>query len=170
MTPLTRGLSSVTTFAFMIDTSIELLDYLDTRGARYGISGQEILNAIPAAAQEPKLAYQYMQQKDISHIIPLSQGGDPAGDNWILEDSAPNRGRGAQPVTTIERASADIDGQIDATLLRARDAAILGGSLAAGSSIVESAIVAAELTAVAVPLLTLAAVGGIGYCVYRVFK
>lgn len=123
----------------MIDTVAELMEYLDARGANYGISGEELYEAIPSSAQEPSVAYEYMQQKDISHIEPLSKGGDPAGDNWILEDSSVNRARGAETVTPTEQAIAHIDNNRDALVLSVQR----GATMAATGALVNAAIAAA---------------------------
>ena len=104
----------------MVETAFELMEYLAERGAPYGISAEEIFEQIPDSAQSPKVAYEYMQLKDISHIEPLSQGGEPAGDNWVLEDSSVNRSRGAQTMTKQEIATAQLDGEIDAIKLAAK--------------------------------------------------
>lgn len=150
----------------MIDTLPELIEYLDGRGAKYGIDGLEIYNAIPEAAREPEVAYEFMQMKDISHKVPLSHGGDPAGDNWILEDSDINRARGAQTMTPEEETAAMNDAQNDARQLGR--ALKIGGALAAGGVITEAAVGATlttvgaliEATVVVPVLLTGAAVVG----------
>jgi len=152
----------------MIDTLPELMEYLDMRGAKYGIDGMEILNEIPESVRDPETAYQYMQQKDISHKVPLSHGGDPAGDNWILEDSSVNRSRGAETMSDQEERTAHEDAKRDARTLK--QGALLGSGLAIGTAIVEGAAVATEVAFVMPTLLTLAAVGGAGYGTYRIVK
>jgi len=167
----------------MIDTLPELLEYLDMRGSKYGIDATELLNAIPEDARSPKVAYQFMQEKDISHIVPLSQGGDPAGNNWVLEDSAVNRSRGAETMTEKEIADTHVDGELDAK--RLVTAAAVGGSLAAGSSIVEGALVAGQvagglaagaaeatfITTVVLPtVVTGTIIGGICFCGWKLYK
>ena len=172
----------------MIDTLPELFDYLNDRGARYGISGEELYKAIPESAQEPSRAYEFMQMKDISHKVPLSEGGHPASDNWILEDSSVNRARGAETMTPEEERTAKADAVDDAENIRVADLAkmaMVGGALTSGGAIVEGAIVAGEIasaaavetvaasfiTTVVVPVVvTTAIVGGIGYGGYRLFK
>ena len=71
-----------------------------------------------------------MQLKDISHIKPLSQGGNPAGDNWLLEDSSVNRARGAETMTSSEIVAAQADNIIDCQQL-AR-VGLTGGAFAGG--------------------------------------
>lgn len=150
----------------MIDTLPELLEYLDMRGAKYGIEGLEIFNAIPESVREPELAHEFMQMKDISHKVPLSQGGEPAGDNWILEDSNVNRSRGAETMTPEEEATAHADAHSDAKQLTR--AAKIGAALALGGAVVEPAVgyglaglgALIEATVVVPVLLTGAAVAG----------
>lgn len=150
----------------MIDTLPELLEYLEMRGGKYGIPAIDLLEAIPESAREPEMAYEFMQMKDISHKVPLSQGGDPAGDNWVLEDSSVNRSRGAQTMTDQEVAAAEADAQVDAQKLM--NAAKLGGALALGGAVVEPAIgftlagigAIIEATVITPVLITGAAVAG----------
>lgn len=139
----------------MIDTFEELMEYLDMRGAKYGIDGMDILDEIPESVREPELAYKFMKLKDISHIDPLSEGGDPAGDNWFLEDSSVNRSRGAETATDAEQATAQADGEWDATQIRkiAGRAAIYGlasmGTEATIGAITGAAVTAAEVSVAA---------------------
>lgn len=157
----------------MIETFVELMEYLDDRGAKYGIEGIEIYNEIPIEAREPQVAYEYMQQKDISHIEPLSKGGERAGDNWFLEDSDVNRSRGAETATEAEQATAEADGKQDAQQLVRM--VKMGAALAGGQLLMEGAggLAAAEagLLISALPVVaTVAAVGAAGYGTYRVVK
>jgi hypothetical protein len=172
----------------MIDTLPELMDYLADRGSYYGISAFDLYEAIPESARTPEVAYEYMTQKDISHKIPLSQGGERAGDNWILEDSSVNRSRGAQNMTPEEEATAHEDAQHDADHISSKHLlkmAISGGGLAAGGAVVEGAVLAGEIaggaavaaaeatviTTVVVPVVvTTAIVGAVGYGAFRLFK
>lgn len=172
----------------MIDTLPELMDYLSDRGSYYGISAHELYEAIPESARTPEVAYEYMTQKDISHKVPLSQGGERAGDNWILEDSSVNRSRGAETMTPEEEATAHADAQHDADHISSKHLmkmAVSGGGLAAGGAVVEAAVLAGQvaggaaaaaaeatfITTVVVPVaVTTAIVGGIGYGAYRLYK
>jgi len=157
----------------MIDTFVELMEYLDDRGAKYGIEGMDIYNEIPIEARDPQVAYEYMQQKDISHIEPLSKGGERAGDNWFLEDSDVNRSRGAETATEAEQATAEADGKRDASQLVRM--VKMGAALGGGQMLIEGAgsLAAAEagLIISALPVIaTVAAVGAAGYGTYRVVK
>ena len=174
----------------MIDTLPELMEYLEMRGDKYGIPATELLEAIPEDARTPEVAYEYMQEKDISHKVPLSKGGESAGDNWILEDSSVNRSRGAETMTTEEEATAHADGEADAKRLsdeamQVGKVILVGGGMTAGSSIVEGAVFAGQaagtiaagaaeatfITTVVVPaVVTTAIVGGVGYLGYRLIK
>ncbi len=175
----------------MIDTLPELMEYLEMRGDKYGIPASELLEAIPEDARTPEVAYEYMQEKDISHKVPLSKGGEAAGDNWILEDSSVNRSRGAETMTPEEEAAAHADADADAERLNKANGKQLiktvavGGSLAAGSSVVEGALLAGQvvggvaagaaeatfITTVVVPVVVtgaiIAAVGGAGWWAWK---
>lgn len=165
----------------MVETVTELFEYLNERGAYYGIPGTEIYDCIPdAARQNPKTAYDYMQLKDISHIEPLSKGGQPAGDNWILEDSSVNRARGAEEMTPEEQDIAEADGEFDAAKLR--NAALIGGALTVGSAaaetalsvgagVVGSAVEATFITTVVIPTVAVTVtVGGLGWVGWKLYK
>ena len=163
----------------MVETTFELMEYLTDRGAPYGISAGELFESIPENARSPKVAYEYMQLKDISHIEPLSKGGDPAGDNWILEDSSVNRARGAETMTDAEKTAAHADAQIDAQ--RLVNAAMAGGAIVGGQLAVDAALgtaaaagagvasaVGCAITGTVVTIATATAlIGGGGYLLYR---
>ena len=125
----------------MVETAFELMEYLSQRGAPYGISADQLLDAIPENARQPQVAYEFMKLKDISHIQPLSEGGNPAGDNWLLEDSSVNRGRGADTMTVVEQHAAIEDNIFDGKVLA--KAAMTGGALAAGGMATEAVVAGA---------------------------
>ena len=172
----------------MIDTFSELMEYLGDRGAKYGISAFEIYETIPENVRDPESAYEYMQMKDISHKVPLSKGGDPAGDNWILEDSDVNRARGAENMSPEEEEAAKQDAQEDADKISGKQlmkAAATGAALASGGAVLEAAVgvgqlaaggavAAAEatfITTVVVPTVVTASVlGCIGFLGYKLYK
>ena len=160
----------------MVDTAFELMEYLTERGAPYGISAEELLTQIPESARSPKVAYEFMQLKDISHIEPLSKGGNPAGDNWLLEDSSVNRSRGAETMTEGEIVAANNDSIVDARKLT--KAALAGGAIATGGAVADVALAAGGAAAEAVvgevvmatllPVIaTTAAVAGTGFLAYK---
>ena len=172
----------------MVETAFELMEYLAERGAPYGISAEDIFEQIPEDARSPKVAYEYMQLKDVSHIEPLSQGGNPAGDNWVLEDSSVNRARGAETMTSEEIHEAKVDGQQDAKMLKLAlnktgTVVAIGGVSSvvdAGLAAAPAAIEAANLTstvATIAPVLPYLVIGGlvagtawIGFKVYKHVK
>lgn len=172
----------------MIDTFSELMDYLHDRGSKYGISAFEIYEEIPENVRDPESAYDYMQMKDISHKVPLSKGGDPAGDNWILEDSDVNRARGAENMSPEEEETARQDAQDDADRISGKQllkAAVIGGALTSGGAVVEGAVAVGQLaaggavaaaeatfiTTVVVPAaVTTALVGGAGWLGYKLYQ
>ena len=150
-----------------VDTTPELMDYLQMRGAKYGISAQELYDAMPPDAQSsPQAAYAFASNKDISHIEPTSKGGDPNGDNWMWEDPSPNRSRGDETMSDHEQTMAEQDNIQDAKV--ARRAVIAGGTIIATNVAVDAltatavggATVAAEavIASVAVPLICTGAV------------
>lgn len=154
----------------MVETAFELMEYLAQRGAPYDISAEELLQQIPENVRAPKLAYEYMQLKDISHIEPLSLGGESAGDNWLLEDSSPNRARGAQVMTEAEQQAAALDAQSDADRLIKGTAGALGkgSTLVAATEVIgvatgvaEGASAVSALVAAAPVLLTCGAIAGL---------
>lgn len=160
----------------MVDTAFELMEYLANRGAPYGISAEELLAQIPESARAPKTAYEFMQLKDISHIEPLSKGGNPAGDNWLLEDSSVNRSRGAETMTEAEIVTANHDSIVDARKLA--KATLVGGALTTGGAVADVALSAGGAAAEAVvgevvmstllPIIaTTAAIAGTGFLAYK---
>ena len=159
----------------MIEAAFELMEYLTERGAPYGISAEAIFEQIPEDARSPKVAYEYMQLKDISHIEPLSKGGSPAGDNWLLEDSSVNRSRGAGTMSDAEQKAAEADAVVDAKRLALMAAG--GGAMATGGAIAEGALATAEGAAVvsavvaALPaILTVGAVVGGGWLALKAYE
>jgi len=141
----------------MTETFSDLMEYLAERGAPYDIPADDLLAAIPESAREPKLAFEFMQLKDISHIEPLSKGGATAGDNWVLEDSSVNRARGAETMTQTEQNTAELDGIRDAQSLRQdlmvdRTIASATGALTAGVAVATVGLPVAAVVAGAVAL------------------
>jgi len=142
----------------MIDELANLMEYLDQRGAPYGIDGSEIFDQIPESVRKPEMAYQYMQLKDISHIEPLSKGGEPAGDNWFLEDSSVNRSRGAETATEAEQATAENDAYWDAKKIQR--IAVAAGIYTLSSGAIETALgAAAGMAAAAAEGAVIAVIG-----------
>jgi len=153
----------------MIETISELMEYLAERGAPYGISPDELLDAVPNAAKtDPQHTYEYMKLKDISHIQPLSEGGATAGDNWFLEDSSVNRARGAETATEAEQQAAEADGFSDAAKIAGRAVAFAAASgVADAVGIGEAAGVVATALGGAPVLVPLAAVGVCAYVIHK---
>lgn len=154
-----------------IDTMPELMEYLKMRGDKYGITAQELFDAMPADAQSsPQAAYAFASSKDISHIQPTSKGGDTAGDNWMWEDPSPNRSRKDDPMTSEEKAAASADNVRDAKVMR--NALVGVGTYTAANIAIDAltgvavgtTTVAAEaiIASIAVPLICTGAVVGGG--------
>ncbi len=95
-------------------------DYLDTRGAAYGITAEDLLAKTPSIIQHDHQAVMsFWQQKDISHIVPTSAKPELAGDfnNWIPEDSGPNQARNDRVMSLAEHGHAQLDNLGDAIWL-----------------------------------------------------
>lgn len=95
-------------------------DYLDGRGAPYGITAEDLIAKTPAVIQnDPDAVMSFWQQKDISHIIPTSHHPELAGSfaNLLPEDPGPNQARQDHVMTTSEQAHALLDNHYDAQLL-----------------------------------------------------
>lgn len=95
-------------------------DYLDGRGAHYGITADELIAKTPSVIQgDADAVLSFWQQKDISHIAPTSHHPELAGSfsNWLPEDPGPNQARHDHVMSTSEQANALIDNQQDAQLL-----------------------------------------------------
>lgn len=93
--------------------------YLKSRGDKYGISVQEILDKVPDVLKHhPKLIEVFVQSKDISHFQAIANGGslnDP--DNWDFEDEGLNSSRQNLNTTDYEETAMAVDSQFDAHIL-----------------------------------------------------
>lgn len=97
----------------------EIYDYLKERGDVYGIPVKDLLDKVPDVLKHhPNLIQAFVQSKDISHVIAVSNGGSPNDpDNWIFEDGSPNSARKAKTMTDTEIVSAACDSLYDSHLL-----------------------------------------------------
>ncbi len=92
-------------------------DYLDGRGASYGISAEEMIAKAPSIIQhDPHSLVSFWEEKDISHIIPTSTHPELAGDfnNWIPEDPGPNHARHDHIMSWSDQCHAQFDNLFDA--------------------------------------------------------
>lgn len=92
-------------------------DYLDGRGATYGITAEELIAKTPSIIQhDPHSLMSFWEGKDISHILPTSSYPELAGDfnNWIPEDPGPNHARHDQIMSWYDHAHAQLDNFLDA--------------------------------------------------------
>jgi hypothetical protein len=92
-------------------------EYLDGRGAPYGITAEDLIAKAPSIIQnDPRAILSFWQQKDISHIFPTSTHPELAGEvnNWIPEDPGPNHARHDQVMSWAEQCHAQLDNVIDA--------------------------------------------------------
>ncbi|WP_216923273.1 hypothetical protein [Synechococcus sp. CCAP 1479/9] len=92
-------------------------DYLDGRGAAYGITTEELIAKTPSIIQDdPHAVLSFWQQKDISHILPTSTHPELAGDfsNWIPEDPGPNHARQDYLMSWADHNHAQLDNILDA--------------------------------------------------------
>lgn len=94
-------------------------NYLKSRGDKYGIPVQEMLDKVPDVLKHhPKLIEVFVQSKDISHFQSIANGGslcDP--NNWDYEDEGLNSSRQAKNATESEIAAMAVDSQFDAHIL-----------------------------------------------------
>jgi hypothetical protein len=98
----------------------ETYDYLEARGAAYGITAEDLLAKTPSIIQhDPDAVMSFWQQKDISHIVPTSTHPELASDfnNWIPEDPGANQARNDQIMSWDEHSHAQLDNLVDALWL-----------------------------------------------------
>lgn len=99
-------------------TEFESEQYLETRAYNEGISVEELLEMTPSSvADSPVESATFWQQRDYSHLLPVSThphlANDP--DNAMPEDPSVNRARGAEEMTALEEFVAHFDNEVLAT-------------------------------------------------------
>ena len=97
----------------MTETQAEI--YLVDRAANQGITVDELLEMTPSSvADNPVESATFWQQRDYSHIKPVSTHPELADDpdNAMPEDPSSNRSRGAEVMTAQEQAEAHLDNEI----------------------------------------------------------
>jgi hypothetical protein len=90
--------------------------YLEKRGQPYGIGLKEMLNKTPSSIlDDPSKIIEFWQNKDISHILPISTHPDLAADpnNWFPEDISENRSAQDTPRDLADILEANIDNNLD---------------------------------------------------------
>lgn len=95
----------------------QLSQYLDQRASAHGLAATDLLSITPDVIDHnPDALMAFWQQKDISHVLPVSTHPELASDptNVFPEDPGPNRSRSDDPVTPLERLRAEMDNQLDA--------------------------------------------------------
>lgn len=94
-------------------------NYLKSRGDKYGITVQELLDKVPDILKHhPKLIEVFVQSKDISHFQAVSTGGSPScPENWDFEDENLNSSRQDAEATEQEELAMAVDKQVDAHIL-----------------------------------------------------
>ena len=106
----------------MTDLQAEL--YLHQRADRHGISVDDLLSITPEnVADSPQEAVTFWEQRDISHIKPVSMYPHLADDptNMIPEDPSDNRSRGAQVMTQSEKSLAELENEVIAAEIDGRN-------------------------------------------------
>lgn len=101
----------------MNTTWSSVYDYLDARGAAYGITSEELIAKTPSIIQhDPHAVLSFWEQKDISHILPTSTYPDYADDfnNWIPEDPEANQARQDEMMSLADHSHAQLDNLFDA--------------------------------------------------------
>jgi hypothetical protein len=98
----------------------DVISRLDSRAANHGVDTDVLLEKIPSNVVDSHLEVnEWLDIKDVSHIQPVSThphlSSDP--DNIIWEDSGVNRARGAEPMTDLDVLTAQLDNQLDASVI-----------------------------------------------------
>lgn len=104
-----------TAFQLLAALPETLQAYLAERGGAYGIAPHELMMKMPPqVVDNPLEIFAFLRGKHISHLEPVSAGGDPAAmGNWIFEDGAPNVARGAETMGLHEHLAAQADAVAD---------------------------------------------------------
>lgn len=96
-------------------TETQAQDYLADRAYDQGITVDDLLDMTPSSVSDcPIESATFWQQRDYSHIIPVSTHPHLADDpnNAMPEDPSVNRARGAEVMTAEEQMTACIDNEI----------------------------------------------------------
>lgn len=96
-------------------TELDAQDYLAERAYNEGISVDDLLDMTPSSVSDcPIESATFWQQRDYSHIVPVSThphlANDP--DNGMPEDPSVNRARGAEVMTVEEQIVATFDNEV----------------------------------------------------------
>ena len=106
---------------YMSSLSIdEVVQYLDERAARYGGSVSDMLNLTPTELWDsPNELMAFWEPRDLSHIYPQSEFPELAADwsNITAEKETINRPRGAEVMTPEEFDAAQLDAQLDGSVI-----------------------------------------------------
>jgi hypothetical protein len=95
----------------------QLSQYLDQRASAHGLAATDLLAITPDVIDHnPDALMTFWQQKDISHVLPVSTHPELASDptNVFPEDPGPNRARHDHIAGPLDQLTAWADNQIDA--------------------------------------------------------
>jgi len=98
----------------------DVISRLETRAYNHGVDVDVLLEKIPSNVVDSHLEVnEWLDLKDVSHIQPQSTHPHLADDpsNIMWEDSDVNRSRGAQEMTDTEILTAQLDNEIDASII-----------------------------------------------------
>ena len=96
-------------------TDLQAEAYLADRAANEGITVDDLLDMTPSSvADDPVESATFWQQRDYSHVMPVSIYPDLATDpdNAMPEDPSVNRARGADIMTFDEQQAAHFDNEL----------------------------------------------------------
>ena len=96
-------------------TETQAQDYLADRAYDQGITVDDLLDMTPSSVSDcPIESATFWQQRDYSHIIPVSTHPHLADDpnNAMPEDPSVNRARGAEVMTVEEQMVATFDNEV----------------------------------------------------------
>jgi hypothetical protein len=101
-------------------TAEYVADTLSQRAAAYGGTLGDMLARTPVCLWDsPNELLTFWSEKDLSHVFPQSEYPELAQDwsNIVAEDSSINRARGARVMTELELSLAEVDAEVDASLI-----------------------------------------------------
>lgn len=98
----------------------DVVSRLQARAANYDMTVGDLLEKIPSNVVDSHTEVNdWLDQKDISHKFPTSTHPELVNDpnNWTWEDSSVNRARQDDVMTDFEVLQAQIDNDLDASLI-----------------------------------------------------
>ena len=152
-----------------METLTEFMEYLDERGAKYGIDGSEIYQRIPETVRVARLNTMTICNLKTSPIsLHCLKAVTPLVTIGFLKTALSTAHVVQSKCLTLKIQKLN---EMECSMLDTTRTALAGGALTVGGAVAEGAIVAAEGAFVAVEtiaviptVLTVAAIGGAGVC------